>query len=38
MVADHEILPRSDIGGGAGVESGGVGYSDVEVVPRMLLD
>lgn len=33
-----EILPVSEVGGGAGVESGGVGHGDVEVVPRVLLD
>lgn len=36
--AAHEILPRGDVGDGGGVEAGGIGDGDVEVVPRVLLD
>ncbi|MDD0148764.1 hypothetical protein PSY31_24085, partial [Shigella flexneri] len=37
-VISDEILPDCDVIGGAGVESGGVGHADVEVVPRIPLD
>ncbi|KAF7813292.1 hypothetical protein G2W53_034268 [Senna tora] len=33
-----EALPLGDVGGGSGVESGGVGHADVEVVPRVAFD
>lgn len=33
-----KVLPLGDVVGGAGVESGGIRYSNVEKVPRIFLN
>lgn len=38
MAIADEALPEGDVGVGGWVESGGVGNTDVEIVPRVSLD
>ncbi|KAK2980927.1 hypothetical protein RJ640_022906 [Escallonia rubra] len=38
VASADELLPPGHVGGGAGVESGGVRHTDVEIVPRVPLN